>query len=202
MFDFLTISKKEADLRLKVLNASLWFEWEASLYLSWLLDIDLNSSTALGNSTSALSFKNKIDLLTDMNSMSKATATKFQKFAEIRNKLMHVKAASDLTKTLEMTKSANWLLKTYPQDKTLKTEKQVEKALDLLIDDIDQDLKKTILGLNNKVRIEIERDVYEEELMKMARENKKLKRLLSLSTLMQPFEAPNPTEIIGNKKPK
>jgi len=202
MFNFLTISKKEADLRLKVLNASLWFEWEASLFLSWLLDIDLNSSTALGNSAGALSFKNKIDLLTDMNSMSKATATKFQKFAEIRNKLMHVKAASDLAKTLEMTKSANWLLNTYPQDKTLKVEKQLEKALDLLIDDIDQDLRKTMLSLNNKVKIEMERDIYEEELMKIAQENKKLKRLLNLYTVMRPFSVPNPTENMGNKRPK
>lgn len=75
--------------RLLVINLSIFIERFVSAALSSLLDIDLKNSKTLSNKSSALSFRQKLDLLTDIRATDKGAVKKFQTFAEIRNQFAH-----------------------------------------------------------------------------------------------------------------
>ena len=74
---------------LTVVSASKLIERFASSSLSLLLDIDLKTSKTLGNKSTAFSFKQKLDLLTDIKAFDKKELPKFQIFTEVRNQFAH-----------------------------------------------------------------------------------------------------------------
>lgn len=77
------------DKRLFVLNLSIFIERFVSNALAGLLDIDAKESKTLGNKSSAFSFRQKLDLLTDIRVTDKDAVKRFQVFAEIRNQFAH-----------------------------------------------------------------------------------------------------------------
>jgi hypothetical protein len=81
--------KYNEELRSRVLICSIRAEDSASEILISLLRRVRPDSKTLGNKSSSLSFKNKIDLLYDIDDLSKEEYTSMLKFMEIRNQFIH-----------------------------------------------------------------------------------------------------------------
>jgi hypothetical protein len=98
-------------LRSSILICSLRCEETASSIIRNLLRVVKPESKTLGNKSSSLSFKNKIDLLYDIDDLSIDEYSMLLKFMEIRNQFIHngecnsfvdlAKANPDLTKYLK-----------------------------------------------------------------------------------------------------
>ena len=75
----------------KVLESAVQIESRISKVIAFLLDIKLKNSKTLGTTNRAISFDQKVSLLTDLNYQpDKNFATAIQLFTEIRNKFAHV----------------------------------------------------------------------------------------------------------------
>lgn len=77
------------ELRGKVLEDSLNLEKLASDVIKSVLRIFKDQTKTLGNKSSSLSFKNKIDLLFDIGELDKDKFDHLVKFMEIRNQFIH-----------------------------------------------------------------------------------------------------------------
>jgi hypothetical protein len=135
----------ETDPRINTLYASLSLEHVTSMVLGELLDIDTETSKTLGSKSSSLSFKNKIDLISDIRAMDSDDAKKMLCFAEIRNQFLHnlkVDTYSACFKNLEG--KANYLKKTY--NLTEQEGQTEEQLLKNCFDALSADLIKNVIG--------------------------------------------------------
>jgi hypothetical protein len=102
------------DLRAQILICSIREEEAASEILKNLLRLVKPNSKTLDNKSSSLSFKNKIDLLYDIDDLNKDDYTSLLKFMEIRNQFIHnpnCSSFNDLEK--ESPDSAKYLKATF-----------------------------------------------------------------------------------------
>ncbi len=76
-------------LRSSILICSIRTEEAASDVLKYMLRIIKGDSKTLGSKSSSLSFKNKIDLLYDIDDLTKDYYTRCLKFMELRNQFIH-----------------------------------------------------------------------------------------------------------------
>lgn len=88
------------ELRITVLQASIQIEDGLSTFLSHLFKIRKDASHTLGNKSSSLSFKTKVDLLRDLDRISNEEYSEFILFMEIRNKLIHNSGIDTMTKAV------------------------------------------------------------------------------------------------------
>lgn len=142
---------------LLVVNSSKFIERFASIALSSLLEIDLENSKTLSNKSSAFSFKQKLDLLTDIKAFDKKELQKFITFAEIRNQFAHNSQVEDFETCFSFIDGAeNYLRKQFPEisDKDKSHEDflfELFKRLFNNIVSINGDIIKAILSKINKV---------------------------------------------------
>ena len=105
-----------SDKTLLVVRASKFVERFSSAALSLLLDIDLKNSKTLGTKSTSISFKQKLDLLTDINAFDKKDMAKFQTFTEVRNQFAHNFNVHDFESCFSfMSGAENYLKKQYPE---------------------------------------------------------------------------------------
>ena len=78
-----------SDLRSNILISSIRVEEATSIALKSLLRTVKKSSKTLDNKSSSLSFKNKIDLLYDIDDLNKKEYNYCLRFSEIRNQFIH-----------------------------------------------------------------------------------------------------------------
>jgi hypothetical protein len=76
-------------LRSEVLGMALTLEDAINQLLILYLNIESEELRTLGNKSSSISFKNKIDLLTDINVFSKNENLQFETFMQFRNQFLH-----------------------------------------------------------------------------------------------------------------
>jgi len=113
--------------RAEVLETGVIFESSVNQILCFILDIDIANSIAFGNKSS-LSFKQKVDILTDLKFVPKEIATNFQTFSEIRNKFAHVHYVDSFVKYFEIMKDKKSnFLKFYKENNEKAKEKNTEK---------------------------------------------------------------------------
>lgn len=108
-----SLSKSE-NTRLYVKEHAVYLEDMISFILGNILDIEWESSKSLGFSSSALSFKQKVQLIQDKKGIKKERINKLNTLLEIRNKFAHVKSIStfqDYFKSSENAESINDFLK-------------------------------------------------------------------------------------------
>lgn len=151
--------------RLKVLEYSLTMELMASFSLAFLLDIEFDNiagTKSLGNSSSALSFNQKLNLLLDNKSITKEEKLKLESFMNIRNQFMHNKSADSYSKAVSFISGLqNRLKKIYPEFFVdLELEDSIEKCVAQLFSDSLSILGDFKGGRENKLKIMSERDVY------------------------------------------
>lgn len=136
--------------RLKVIELSIFIERAVAATISSLLDINLKESKTLGNKSSSFSFKQKLDLLTDINALEKSSITKFQIFAEIRNQFAHNFEVHDFTTCLNfLDGTETFLRKTYSDKELLKL--PPEDLLHALYEKLFEDVLNQVYKLLEKV---------------------------------------------------
>lgn len=147
--------------RKEVLATSLIIEGLTSAFLASLLGIKNHSKTKpFGNTTSALSFSHKIDLLTEIGALAKENRSKFQVFMEIRNQFIHNLSATTYEKCfLEMKGKDTFILKAYPQQKSISRERQLELATRALSKDILEQTVALTKKLEDKIKKEVEAEL-------------------------------------------
>lgn len=127
--------------RLQVLELSIFVERFVSSALSSLLDIDLDNSKTLSNKSSAFSFRQKLDLLTDIGATNKEAVKRFQIFAEIRNQFAHNYFVKDFTSCFSFLDGAEKQLRKAFKDKIngldkIGQEEQLVKLYACLFNDV------------------------------------------------------------------
>lgn len=112
------------DLRATILICSIREEETASKVLKNMLRLIKPDSKTLDNKSSSLSFKNKIDLLYDIDDINKDEYADFLKFMEIRNQFIHNPICNSFIILEKIdSKITNYLLKKFPNDFEDKEEK-------------------------------------------------------------------------------
>jgi hypothetical protein len=154
--------------RLLVINLSILIERFASAALSSFLDIDLKTSKTLGNKSSAFSFRQKLDLLSDIRATDKTAVAKFQLFAEIRNQFAHNFDVHDFKSCLSFLDGAeNFLRKNYKVVgiENMDVEHQLQSLYMSLFNDViscsHDILEKVAEKFINKGKEQGQKEVYE-----------------------------------------
>ena len=146
-----TMDDYALELRHNILITALSLESLTSMYLAGLLGIkEYKNTKSFGNKSGNLSFNQKIELLTDLDALSKDDKKKFQTFMEVRNQFMHnidIKSYTECFKMLDG--KENYILKLFPQDKTTIKEVQLRIATEIL----GLQLMDIINNLANKIFI-------------------------------------------------
>jgi len=150
---------------MSVLEYSLTLEFVASTSLGYLLDIDIEqiqNSKSLGNSSSALSFSQKVNLLLDNESISKSDKLKLEAFMNVRNQFIHNRSANSYSKAFGLISGLiNRMKKTYPDNFTdSNLEISLEKCIKSLYRDSLDVLTDFKGGKGRKMTIQAERDIY------------------------------------------
>lgn len=122
----------EVSIRSFVLQASITVEAYISQLLSELLEINnRKESRTLGNKSSALSFKTKVDLLIDIGALDPEFIRYFQKFMEIRNQFIHNFEANSYEACFVAINEypKGFLLSKFPASESLPVEIRLEKVV-------------------------------------------------------------------------
>lgn len=122
--------------RHQIIDLSVTLERFISVFLSKWLGIDRGKSRSLDSKGTSLSFNQQVNLILDMNVLSKEEANKLECFAQIRNKFAHiaeVKTYSDCLNSINGLK--NKLHKYYPK---VKKENADKELVELLAKDIEK----------------------------------------------------------------
>ncbi|MCW3105755.1 MAG: hypothetical protein JWQ09_261 [Segetibacter sp.] len=139
--------------RQKVIEYSVKIEQIVSAILARLLDIDYSESKALGNSSSSLSFQNKLILLKDIKTIDNKDKIKFDYFSAIRNQFAHNANVVDFTSCFEALGDMDAKLKKLYKgeiDESCYDESQREKIFNKLYDDLNSLTKKLLNAIYDK----------------------------------------------------
>lgn len=138
--------------RTKVLQYSLELENFVSYELAELLDIrNYKISKSLGNGASSLSINQKLNLLLDVENITKNEKVTIENFMSIRNQFMHNIDASSYNYVIaKIDGLENKLRRQYPEHFS---ENSIEKSFELCIDNLYLDSIKILLEQKgNKLR--------------------------------------------------
>lgn len=138
-------------VRNKVLSASLRLDKVVTLLLGDWLELNTKTSLTLGNKSTTLAFKSKIELLIDIGVLQNTSKGKFLKFMEIRNQFAHNISVESFTTCFENIDGLTaFLKKNYPDAKSEKKSK--ESLLEKLFDELSSDVFSLVLIANKTVR--------------------------------------------------
>jgi diadenosine tetraphosphate (Ap4A) HIT family hydrolase len=136
-----------------VIENSVTLESFISILLGQLLSINLGTSKTLGNKGSALSFKQKIDLLTDIKYLEPSTIPKFQAFTEIRNQFAHTLDASTFTNCFAIIPNTeNFLRKNFSLEgrNLVDREAELKELFQMLSSALMDEIQGLLTKLGNK----------------------------------------------------
>jgi len=100
----------EKDFRNEVLEMSLTVEEMLSKLLFFQFKVTKEECKTLSYKSSALSFRNKVDLLLDLNKFTSKTYKSLICFMEIRNQFMHNKSSSNILIAAERVDKTKFLI--------------------------------------------------------------------------------------------
>lgn len=95
------------NLRLYILENTIYVEELLCQTLGNLLDIDWKKSKSFGFDSTALSFNQKIHIIQDIKGISKIEINKLEKLLQIRNKFAHVKSIENFSDLFTIAKNGN-----------------------------------------------------------------------------------------------
>ena len=130
------------------IEMSVNFEHLLNVIIAQLLGVKNEDTKSFGNSSQALSFNTKANLLLDLNYLNKEQRVKFQIFIEIRNKFAHLHSVDTYEKCFEQTNNYSQLKKLFRIDEEGDSlEKDMEYMFIVLSLEIAMILKK----INEKI---------------------------------------------------
>ncbi len=120
------------ELRKHILEHTLNLEYRATSIITYALGVLKSDSKTLGNKSSSLSFKTKIDILYDLEELDKKKYTDLIKQMEIRNQFIHNAATSKFEELQEdYPELIAYLVKNYPNDEADLERKYTRSYFDL-----------------------------------------------------------------------
>lgn len=154
--------------RKDILKTALILENTTSIFLAELLGIkNYKESKSFGNTSGNLTFSQKISLLIDIGALSETEKSKFIIFMEIRNQFMHNLNADTYELCFSFLNGREKsILKTYPQDKSLKKEEQLKRAT--------FDLSSDIVVITSKIFNKIKEKFENESKVKLLEKSKEI----------------------------
>lgn len=178
------------DIRSDILHISLWMERVASEMLAELLNVKLEDSKLLGNTSKAISLDLKVMFLSELQAIDTEKRKRFQPFQEIRNQFAHNVDAYSMEKCLAITGlNTDKLLSWYPQPKERPLEAQYRQAvLDMgldLVNTIEEVWEKIIAKRVNKFVSELDKAGLETYYKESARQVKLWE--IALGRMDEPF---------------
>lgn len=140
-----------------VIEKAVNIERSLSIILGAFLDIDIGNSRTLGNKSSALAFKQKVDILSDVKFIEKDSAKKLQFFAEIRNQFAHNYECKNFIACFKIIEEStrNGLTKTYSSNKFNLNDELSLKALFL---NLTEDVEYILVTMIDKVKEKFKKD--------------------------------------------
>lgn len=137
--------------RALVIQLGVNVEEAVSILLCKMLDIDLKNNVAFGTSSFALSFNNKITLLSDLKILGKNEKLFFEQFMQIRNKFAHVKAVDSFVACHEILAKNSPFIKLKKEfENTFETEEQLlNEIFRMLYVQIQTQLFKMVFEIAN-----------------------------------------------------
>ncbi len=105
------------EIKKNILEQTLNLKYRANFIITYALGLIKRDSKTLGNKSSSLSFKTKIDILYDLEELDKKKYTDLIKQMEIRNQFIHNSATSKFEELQEdYPELIAYLVKNYPND--------------------------------------------------------------------------------------
>jgi len=147
----MTNNNQNLSPRAFVVEMSVKIEHLLNLIMAQLLGVKHENTRSFGNSSQALSFNAKANLLLDLNYLDKENRLKFQIFMEIRNKFAHVYSIDTFEKCFIQTKNYNQLKKLFGIDEDGES---LEKDMKYLFISLSMDIALTLNKLKDRIRSE------------------------------------------------
>lgn len=148
----MTDNNQNLPSRAFVVEMSVKIEHILNLIMAQLLGVKHEETRSFGNSSQALSFNAKANLLLDLNYLDKEHGQKFQIFMEIRNKFAHVYSVDTFEKCFAQTKNYNQLKKLFGIDEDGESK---EKDMEYLFISLSMDIAMTLNKLKDRIQNEM-----------------------------------------------
>lgn len=134
------------------IEMSVKIEHILNVIVAQLLGVKYEDTKSFGNSSQALSFNAKANLLLDLNYLEKEQRLKFQIFMEIRNKFAHIHSVDTFEKCFEQTNNYNQLKKLFGIDKEGES---LEKDMEYLFITLSIDIAMTLNKIKDRIHSEM-----------------------------------------------
>jgi hypothetical protein len=131
---------------------SVKIEHILNVIMAQLLGVKHEDTKSFGNSSQALSFNAKANLLLDLNYLNKEQRLKFQIFMEIRNKFAHIHSVDTFEKCFEQTNSYNQLKKLFGVDQEGQS---LEKDMEYMFIALSMDIAMTLNKIKDRIHNEM-----------------------------------------------
>lgn len=132
-----------------VVEMSVKVEHILNLIIAQLLGVKSDETRSFGNSSQALSFNAKANLLLDLNYLNKEQIDKFQIFMEVRNKFAHIYAIDTFEKCFALTNNYNKLKKLFGIDEEGK--EGLEKDMEYMFITLSLDIANTLNSIKDRI---------------------------------------------------
>ena len=134
------------------IEMSVKIEHILNVIMAQLLGVKHEDTKSFGNSSQALNFNAKANLLLDLNYLDKEQRLKFQIFMEIRNKFAHIYSVDTFEKCFEQTNNYNKLKKLFGIDEEGES---LEKDMEYMFISLSMDIAITLNKIKDKIRNEM-----------------------------------------------
>lgn len=142
-----------------VIEDSVYLEGIVSIYLCYLMDVVPDETKLFGETSAALPFNAKINLLIEFQFLTKELADKFIKYSEIRNKFAHLRSVVSFVTCFDKIEGLEKkLIKWFPDSK--KSEDR-EETLKTLYSNLFTDLKNSMELYHKKIYEDTRKRTYE-----------------------------------------
>jgi len=131
-----------------VVEMSVKIEHILNIIIAQLLGVKPDETRSFGNSSQALSFNAKANLLLDLNYLNKEQIDKFQIFMEVRNKFAHIYAIDTFEKCFALTSNYKKLKKLFGIDEDGES---LEKDMEYLFISLSLDIASTLNQIKDRI---------------------------------------------------
>ena len=162
---------------------SVKVEYLLNAIISQLLGVKPEETCSFGNSSQALSFNAKANLLLDLKYLNKEQRQKFQIFMEVRNKFAHVYSVDTFEKCFAITKNYNLLKKLFGIDSI---GDNLENDMEQMFISLSLEISYTLNEIKDKIHSEMAKKYIERrftEAIKTKRDEYKLRNPANAETL-------------------
>jgi hypothetical protein len=148
----MTDNNQNLSPRAFTVEMSVKIEHILNVIMAQLLGVKHEDTKSFGNSSQALSFNAKANLLLDLNYLDKEHRLKFQVFMEIRNKFAHIHSVDTFEKCFAQTNNYNQLKKLFGIDEDGES---LEKDMEYLFIALSMDIAITLNKIKDRIQSEM-----------------------------------------------